>query len=339
MKEKYIEFIKQFKENSLYENNSIDDNELFGIKEFLSEEYLNNNFYLDKDIFIKCKNELEKILFKYNYIFNSYKEYENRLKNEIEKLDKEYFELDKVSSLGNKFFLMKSLKEYYNYVIPYDVIYKRNLVFTNESVIKSNETLEEIAFTIKEEKNSIFVYFNKGLSNIQDIFINLYNEFTISIFGIKENGSLENIVSNKNSSDKLFINTSSTLFKGIFITGIGNLTGYIKELKIYEYTKGTIRKKGLIAYKLKNLEKLNKIFYGSNSGTKIYKLKTKEYNEFLKILNNDNFSSILNENKEIQKNLEYDLYDGNDIVIVEIFEQNTNISDKLNFFGKVKNEN
>ena len=117
MKEKYIEFIKQFKENSLYENNSIDNNELFGIKEFLSEDYLNNNFYLDKDIFIKCKNELEKILFKYSYIFNSYKEYENILKNEIEKLDKEYFELDKVSSLGNKFFSMKSLKEYFNYVV------------------------------------------------------------------------------------------------------------------------------------------------------------------------------------------------------------------------------
>lgn len=339
MKEKYIEFIKQFKENLLYENNSIDNNELFGIKEFLSEDYLNNNFYLDKDIFIKCKNELEKILFKYNYIFNSYKEYENRLKNEIEKLDKEYFELDKVSSLGNKFFSMKSLKEYYNYVVPYDIIYKKNLVFTNESVIKSNETLEEINFTIKEEKNSIFVYFNKGLSNIQDIFINLYNEFTISIFGIKENGSLENIVSNKNSSDKLFINTSSTLFKGIFITGIGNITGYIKELKIYEYTKGTIRKNGIITYKLKDLKKINKIFYGSNSGTKIYKLKTKEYNEFLKILNTDNFSSILNENREIQKNIEYDLNEENDIVIVEIFNQNTNISDKLNFFGKVKNEN
>lgn len=339
MKEKYIEFIKQFKENSLYEKNSIDDNELFGIKEFLSDDYLNNNFYLDKNIFIKCKNELEKVLFKYNFIFNSYKEYEERLKSEIEKLDKEYFELDKVSSLGNKFFSMKSLKEYYNYVIPYDIIYKRNLVFTNESVIKSNEALEGIAFTIREEKNSIFVYFNKGLSNIQDIFINLYNEFTISIFGIKENGSLENIVSNRNSFDKLFINSSSTLFKGIFITGIGNLTGYIKELKIYEYTKGTIKKKGLIAYKLKNLEKLNKIFYGSNSGTKIYKLKTKEYNEFLKILNSDNFSSILNENKEIQKNLEYDLQDENDIIIIEVFEQNINISDKLNFFGKVKNEN
>ena len=339
MKEKYIEFIKQFKENSLYEKNSIDDNELFGIKEFLSDDYLNNNFYLDKNIFIKCKNELEKVLFKYNFIFNSYKEYEKRLKSEIEKLDREYFELDKVSSLGNKFFSMKSLKEYYNYVIPYDIIYKRNLVFTNESVIKSNEALEEIAFTIREEKNSIFVYFNKGLSNIQDIFINLYNEFTISIFGIKENGSLENIVSNRNSFDKLFINSSSTLFKGIFITGIGNLTGYIKELKIYEYTKGTIKKKGLITYKLKNLEKLNKIFYGSNSGTKIYKLKTKEYNEFLKILNSDNFSSILNENKEIQKNLEYDLQDENDIIIIEVFEQNINISDKLNFFGKVKNEN
>ena len=70
MKEKYIEFIKQFKENSLYENNSIDDNELFGIKEFLSDDYLNNNFYLEKNIFIKCKNELEKVLFKYNFIFN-----------------------------------------------------------------------------------------------------------------------------------------------------------------------------------------------------------------------------------------------------------------------------
>lgn len=339
MKEKYIEFIKQFKENSLYENNSIDDNELFGIKEFLSDGYLNNNFYLEKNIFIKCKNELEKILFKYNFIFNFYKEYENRLKNEIEKLDKEYFELDKVSSLGNKFFLMKALKEYYNYIIPYDVIYKKNLIFTDESVIKSNETLEEINFTIKEEKSSVFVYFNKGLSNIQDIFINLYNEFTISIFGIKENGSLENIVSNKNSSDKLFINTSPTLFKGIFITGIGNINGYIKELKIYEYTKGTIRKNGIIIYKLKDLKKINKIFYGSNSGTKIYKLKTEEYNEFAKILNTDNFSSILNENKEIQKNLEYDLNGETDIIIVEVFNQNTNISDKLNFFGKAKNEN
>lgn len=339
MKEKYIKFIEQFKENSLYENNSIDNNELFGIKEFLDKEYLNNNFYLDKDIFIKCKNELEKVLFKYNFILNFYKEYENKLKNEIEKLDKEYFELDKVSSLGNKFFTMKTLKEYYNYIVPYDVVYKKNLIFTNDFVIKSDETLEEIDFTIKEEKNSVFIYFNKGLTNIQDIFVNLYNEFTISIFGIKEDDSLENIVSNRNSSDKLFINTSSILFKGIFITGIGNITGYIKELKIYEYVKGSIKKNGILAYRLKDLKKINKIFYGSNSGTKIYKLKTEEYNEFLKILNTNNFNSILSENKEIKKNLEYDLNEENEIIIIEIFNQNINISDKLNFFGKAKNEN
>lgn len=339
MKEKYIKFIEQFKENSLYENNSIDNNELFGIKEFLDKEYLNNNFYLDKDIFIKCKNELEKVLFKYNFILNFYKEYENKLKNEIEKLDKEYFELDKVSSLGNKFFTMKTLKEYYNYIVPYDVVYKKNLIFTNDSVIKSDETLEEIDFTIKEEKNSVFIYFNKGLTNIQDIFVNLYNEFIISIFGIKEDDSLENIVSNRNSSDKLFINTSSILFKGIFITGIGNITGYIKELKIYEYVKGSIKKNGILAYRLKDLKKINKIFYGSNSGTKIYKLKTEEYNEFLKILNTNNFNSILSENKEIKKNLEYDLNEENEIIIIEIFNQNINISDKLNFFGKAKNEN
>ena len=339
MKEKYIKFIEQFKENSLYENNSIDNNELFGIKEFLDKEYLNNNFYLDKDICIKCKNELEKVLFKYNFILNFYKEYENKLKNEIEKLDKEYFELDKVSSLGNKFFTMKTLKEYYNYIVPYDVVYKKNLIFTNDSVIKSDETLEEIDFTIKEEKNSVFIYFNKGLTNIQDIFVNLYNEFTISIFGIKEDDSLENIVSNRNSSDKLFINTSSILFKGIFITGIGNITGYIKELKIYEYVKGSIKKNGILAYRLKDLKKINKIFYGSNSGTKIYKLKTEEYNEFLKILNTNNFNSILSENKEIKKNLEYDLNEENEIIIIEIFNQNINISDKLNFFGKAKNEN
>ena len=206
------------------------------------------------------------------------------------------------------------------------------------SKIKRNVNLMKVLNTVLSDNPNV-VYFNKGLSNIQDIFINLYNEFTISIFGIKENGSLENIVSNKNSSDKLFINTSPTLFKGIFITGIGNINGYIKELKIYEYTKGTIRKNGIIIYKLKDLKKINKIFYGSNSGTKIYKLKTEEYNEFAKILNTDNFSSILNENKEIQKNLEYDLNGETDIIIVEVFNQNTNISDKLNFFGKAKNEN
>ena len=86
MKEEYKNFIEQFNDNSLFEKNSILDNELFGLKDYLSEEYLNNKYYVGKDKFLECKKELEKVLFKYRFLFNSYQNYEKKLKNEIKKL-------------------------------------------------------------------------------------------------------------------------------------------------------------------------------------------------------------------------------------------------------------
>ena len=44
MKEKYVEFIKQFKENSLYENNSIDDNELQSLIEICCRIFGKQNY-------------------------------------------------------------------------------------------------------------------------------------------------------------------------------------------------------------------------------------------------------------------------------------------------------
>ena len=339
MKDTYLNFIEQFNNKSLFEKNSILEEPLFGLKDFLSTEYLNNNYYVDTNIFKEILKELEKINFKYLFLINQYKKYENDLNEQIKILDKEYFELNQTSALGGKFFEMSNLKNHYNFIVPYDVIYKKNLNFTNNKVIKSDENLESIPFTIKEEHGGTFIYFNKN-EDIQDIFIDMYNDFQISIFGINTDGTMTNIVANVESSEKLFINTIPEVFKGIFITGIGNITGYIKEIKIYKYVKSSIRKEGILIYKLKELEKINKIFYASNSATKLYKLNTDNYKKLMKIINSGSYrlKEFLNDNPLIEKNKEYSLNE-TDIVIVEMFEKDINISDKLSVFGGGFNEN
>lgn len=331
----YKNFIEQFDKN-IYENESIDNEELFGLKMFLQKEYFNNNLKINKKIFEQIREELKKVLFKYNFILNNYISLNNKLKKEIELLENEYFELNKTSILGEQFFSMNSLKEFYNNVIRYQIVYNQNLKILDNSIIKSNEELTEIPFNIREEKGSIFIYFNDSQHNIQNIFLEFFNEFDISIFGIKYDDSMVNIVSNINNSQKLYINTLKEDFKGIFITGFKNINGYLKDCKIFDYKKNNTVKNGVIVYRIKP-ENIKKIFYFSNSETELYKLNSKEYNEFLKLVNKEitQLNKILNIKNKITKNKEY-IYEKEELFIVEVFNKNVNYSDKLAIFGSDK---
>lgn len=232
---------------------------------------------------------------------------------------------------------MNNLKEFYNNVIDYQIIYNQNLKLINDSVIKSEENLNEIPFNIREEKGSIFIYFNDDLHNIQNIFLEFFNDFSISIFGIKSDDTMSNIVSNIDNNKKLYINTSKEKFKGIFITSIGDITGYLKDCKIYDYKKSSLRKNGVLIYRFNLKNNIKKVFYHSNSSTKIYLLTKEEYQEFLKLVTKDilQWNKILNINNMLEKNKEY-IKDRSEYFIVEIFEKDINFSDKLNIFGSDK---
>ena len=331
----YNDFVKQFN-NKIYENESIENEELFGLKTFLSKEYFDNNLKIDKKVFEQIREELKKILFKYDFILNNYISLNEKLKKEIELLEKEYFELNKTSLLGENFFSMNSLESFYNYVLDYQIVYNQNLKILENSIIKNDETLKEITFNIREEKGSIFVYFNEEEQNIQNIFLDFFNDFKISIFGIKSDNTMINIVSNIDNNQKLYINTLKENFKGIFVTGFKDITGYLKDCKIYNYKKDNLNKNGVIIYRLKP-KKLKKIFYFSNSKTKLYKLNKQEYQDFLKIINKDilQWNKVLTIKNKIEKNKEYD-YIEEEKFIIEIFEKDINYSDKLAIFGSDK---
>ena len=310
---------------------------MFGLKDYLKEDYFKNSLKVDKHIFEEIREELKKTLFKYNYILDSYNRYNDNLEEEIDMLEKEYLELNKVSSLGSQFFLMNSLKEFYNNIITYQIVYNQNLTILDNSVIKNESSLTEIPFNIREENGSLFIYFNDGSHNIQNIFLEFFNDFPISIFGIRENDTLVNIVSNVDNKQKLYINTLKESFKGIFITGFNKISGFLKDCKVYDYKKNQIRKTGVLIYRFSTKEKIKKIFYFSNSSTELYLLNKEEYQEFLKIVNKDilQWNKILNIKNKINKNKEYDNKQG-EYFLVEVFGKDVNYSDKINIFGSDK---
>lgn len=310
---------------------------MFGLKDYLKEDYFKNSLKVDKQIFEEIREELKKTLFKYNYILNSYNRYNENIEEEIDMLEKEYLELNKVSSLGNQFFLMNSLKEFYNNIITHQIVYNQNLTVLDNSVIKNESSLTEIHFNIREENGSLFVYFNDGSHNIQNIFLEFFNDFPISIFGIRENDTLVNIVSNVDNKQKLYINTLKESFKGIFITGFNKISGFLKDCKIYDYKKNQTRKTGVLIYRFTTKEKIKKIFYFSNSSTELYLLNKEEYQEFLKIVNKDilQWNKILNIKNKISKNKEYENKQG-EYFLVEVFGKDVNYSDKINIFGSDK---
>nr|DAF07431.1 MAG TPA: hypothetical protein [Caudoviricetes sp.] len=310
---------------------------MFGLKDYLKEDYFKNSLKVDKHIFEEIREELKKTLFKYNYILDSYNRYNNNLEEEIDMLEKEYLELNKVSSLGNQFFLMNSLKEFYNNIITHQIVYNQNLTILDNSVIKNENSLTEIPFNMREENGSLFIYFNDGSHNIQNIFLEFFNDFPISIFGIRKNDTLVNIVSNIDNKQKLYINTLKESFKGIFITGFNKISGFLKDCKVYDYKKKQIRKTGVLIYRFSTKEKIKKIFYFSNSSTELYLLNKEEYQEFLKIVNKDilQWNKILNIKNKINKNKEYDNKQG-EYFLVEVFGKDVNYSDKINIFGSDK---
>lgn len=310
---------------------------MFGLKDYLKEDYFKNSLKVDKHIFEEIREELKKTLFKYNYILDSYNRHNDNLEEEIDMLEKEYLELNKVSSLGSQFFLMNSLKEFYNNIITHQIVYNQNLTILDNSVIKNENSLTEIPFNIREENGSLFIYFNDGSHNIQNIFLEFFNNFPISIFGIRENDTLVNIVSNVDNKQKLYINTLKESFKGIFITGFNKISGFLKDCKVYDYKKNQIRKTGVLIYRFSTKEKIKKIFYFSNSSTELYLLNKEEYQEFLKIVNKDilQWNKILNIKNKINKNKEYDNKQG-EYFLVEVFGKDVNYSDKINIFGSDK---
>lgn len=337
MIEKFRKFKKGMRNsNEFFENTSIYNNKLFGLEDYYSRSYLSGNYTIPITTINECFYELSELNSKYKFIYGYLEGIEKIIKDENAKLDEEYFKLQNVSVRGDSFLKMFSMPDHYNNIINYDVVYMKNLQITSDNVIKTNDSLQELKFYLTYvDKHSFFIELDQ-LFSIQDIFLEFYNEFKISIFGVKEDETMENIFSNVSTNKKMFTNTNENKYKRIFVTGIGDINNYIKQIKIYSYQKNlNSLVNGFIIYRLKDIENINEFVVVSDSETELYQFTESQYKEILTMINDEQkvIEKFFNEEFRLIKNKKK-ILDKNKNFIIDFFNIKQNNSNLLTFYGK-----
>lgn len=339
MLEKYKQFKTVLKHpEDYFEQYSINDNPLFGNLDFFSEKYLDNEYEIDVSLFNDFKHELEEVLLKYKYILGYLTSIEQSLKVQNQLLDNEYFELNKFSTKGQSFLKMFSMPDYYNNVMDFKIVYQKNITKLTDTFIKTKDSLEPLSFYLEYiDDNSFFISFD-NLYEIRDIFLDFYNEITYSIFGVKEDETMENIYSNISSSEKLFINTGKNKYKKLFITGIDDLNSLIKEIKIFSYSETDIvEKNGYLVYMLENLNKVKDFIIVSDTTTEIYGFDKNTYQKMIELLTSNEqlcIEKYFNEQYKMEKNINIDNKLTDSLYILEFFKKTENKSNEFKFFAK-----
>ena len=340
-----LEKYKQFKTvlrnpNDYFEQYSIGDNPLFGNVDFFSNEYLDNEYELNVSTIYEFKHELEEVLLKYKYILGFLTSIENSLIEQNKLLDAEYFDLNKYSTKGQSFLKMFNMPDYYNNVIDFKIVYQKNITKLTDTYIKTKDSLEPLKFYLEYiGNNSFFISFD-DLYEIRDIFLDFYNEITYSIFGVKEDDTMENIYSNISSSEKLFINTGTIKYKKLFITGIDDLNSLIKEIKIFSYSETDIpEKNGYLVYMLEDMNKIKDFIVVSDTETELYGFDKNIYQKMMELLTSNEqlcIEKYFNNQYRLEKNVNIENKLTDSFYILEFFKKTQNKSNELKIFAKEK---
>ena len=341
----YIENYKLFKKtlnnnDSYFENNSIGENELFGLKDFYSSKYLNNDYEIDISTIKIIVQELEEVLLKSKYVLGCFKDIELKLLEQNKKLDAEFFDLNQISTKGQSFLRMFKLPEHYNHILDTKIIYQKNIISVNDKFIKTKNSLNSISFYLDyHSSSSFFIVFDKEYY-IRDIFIDLYKERTFSIFGVKKDGTMELIKDNIKSKTSFITNTNENKYNKIFVSGISDINNLLKEVKVFSYIEDDVaNKNGYVTYFLDDLNKFSEYIFVSDDETKIYLFNETTYNDVINLLaTNENLciSKYFNKEFEVQKNIKIENSFENKMYLLEFFNKKQVQSNELKIFAKEK---
>lgn len=333
-------FLEQYKHSfnkeNIFENNSINDNPLFGLKQFYSNEYLKSTYNIPVKLINDFTSELEDTLNKYLFI-NSYLEsYIKQLNEESIKLDKEFNEINSnISVKGQSFLSMFNLNDNYNYVFDENIVYSKNVLDNDNSYIKNDETLTEIPYYIEYINDFSFFITFENMHNIKDIFLDFYQSISYSIFGANENNILEIIYDKVNSEQNLFSIKDKKKYKKLYIVSNSPITKFIKKIKIYEYSKNNEVKYGYIIRKLNSLNKFSDLIFINDSGTNFYLYDEQQYKKVINDIGKNGKSNFISENYKVVKNKNIkNNFKDNEMYLLEFFNINDNISFKTKIYGK-----
>lgn len=331
-----------FKSNNIYENTSIGDNELFGLADYYTKEYLNNTYQIN----IKLLNDFLKILEdidnKFKFIDSYLENYLKLLETESINLDKEYNKINNsLSTKGQSFLNMFELNDNYNYVFDDNIIYYKNILDNGSSYIKDDYSLIQIDYRIENINNNSFFIHLGNLECIEDIFIEFYNEINFSIFGSKEDNTLELIFNNiESKSNKLFKIQNDVKYNKFYIISNKEITNYIKNIKVYKKSDASVLNKyGYIVRKLTNLNKFTDLIFVNDSNTSLYLYDKETYSKVINDIGNDIKSEFINNNYLVKKNINVsNTFGFEELYLLEFFDINNNISLQTKIYGKEINQ-
>lgn len=327
-----------FKSNNIYENTSIGDNELFGLADYYTKEYLNNTYQINIKLLNDFLKTLEDIDNKFKFIDSYLENYLKLLETESINLDKEYNKINNsLSTKGQSFLNMFELNDNYNYVFDDNIIYYKNILDNGSSYIKDDYGLIQIDYRIENINNNSFFIHLGNLECIEDIFIEFYNEINFSIFGSKEDNTLELIFNNIDSkSNKLFKIQNDIKYNKFYIISNKEITNYIKNIKVYKKSDtSTLNKYGYIVRKLTNLNKFTDIIFVNDSNTSLYLYDKETYLKVINDIGNDIKSEFINNNYLVKKNINVsNTFGFKELYLLEFFNINNNISLQTKIYGK-----
>lgn len=331
-----------FKSNNIYENTSIGNNELFGLTDYYTQEYLNNTYQINIKLLNDFLKTLEDIDNKFKFIDSYLENYLKLLETESINLDKEYNKINNsLSTKGQSFLNMFELNDNYNYVFDDNIIYYKNILDNGSSYIKDDYSLIQIDYRIENINNNSFFIHLGNLECIEDIFIEFYNEINFSIFGSKEDNTLELIFNNIDSkSNKLFKIQNDVKYNKFYIISNKEITNYIKNIKVYKKSDASVLNKyGYIVRKLTNLNKFTDLIFVNDSNTSLYLYDKETYSKVINDIGNDIKSEFINNNYLVKKNINVsNTFGFEELYLLEFFDINNNISLQTKIYGKEINQ-
>ena len=322
----------------VFEKNSILDEPLFGLNEYYSPEYLASDYMVKVKHIGECQNELENTLQKFKFISSYLIQYKNALITESVKLDEEFIKIsNSISTKGQAFLDMFVLTNDYNYIFDEKIVYAKNVVTTGTDFIKSSNKSKALDYYIEYVNEHSFFIILGDMHQISDIVLELYNDYKISIFGGLQNDTLENIVADTPSSQKLFINKNKAMYKKLFVISDKSITKYIKNIKVFASSDNKKDDVGFIVRELNNLSKLSNFIIASDSNTKFYLYDEETYEKLRVDLTLGQQNRYVNENYMVEANKDIqNTFNLDKMFLLEVLDYGVNMSYAPKLFGKEK---
>jgi len=346
---KYLKFKKDIVKklypnhpDTYFENFSIEDNPLFSLNEFYTKEYIYSEPMIDVNFLNALGGELDALYSKFKFTRQYLEDYIKKMERYSKELDEEYFTANGISSLkGDAITFMYKENPEYNHIMDLNIIYNHNCIKEDNSITKISFEEESCKYYLNYKSNNELTFIFDDPKTITEILLSFNKNILLNLFGRKEDGTLEAIATNINSSDHPSIkNKNDNKYNEIVIISYENIAKFFSSANFFSIENKSDYVSDINAYVvhlLKNDNIINKYTVFSTSETQVYEISPTNINVLINDIKNLSHIKIKDKycnNNKVIKGVEKDYADAEDKIFLEVIPVDVKKIDYLKIFGK-----